>query len=73
MPRDDDDEIVRMIKVDPPTFVRRIKVDPPTFDGVHDPKVFSDWLTNMDYYFYWYRISEERKVWLARIRLLQGM
>jgi len=31
MPRDDDDEIVR-----------RIKVDPPTFDGVHEPNIFSD-------------------------------
>jgi len=27
MPRDDDDEIVR-----------KIKIDPPTFDSVHDPK-----------------------------------
>ena len=31
MPGDGNDEIAR-----------RIKVDPPTFDGVHDPKVFSD-------------------------------
>jgi len=40
MPRDDDDEIVC-----------RIKEDLPTFDDVHDPKVFSDWLVDMDYYF----------------------
>ena len=39
MPRDDDDEIVR-----------RIKVYPPTFDGVHDLKIFSDWLADMYYY-----------------------
>jgi len=59
MPRDDDDEIVR-----------RIKVDPPTFYGVHDLKVFSYWLADMDdYYFNWYRISDERKVRLARMRL----
>ena len=31
MPRDDDDDIAR-----------RIKVYPPTFDGVHDSKAFSD-------------------------------
>jgi len=36
----DDDEIVR-----------RIKVNPPIFEGVHDPKVLSDWLADMDYYF----------------------
>jgi len=40
MPRDDDNDIVY-----------RIKVDPLTFDSVHNPKVFSDWLANMNYYF----------------------
>jgi len=49
--RDDDDEIVC-----------RIKIEPPTFDGVYDPKVFSDWLADMNYYFDWYKISEKRKV-----------
>jgi len=58
MPRDDNDEIVC-----------RIKVDPSTFDDVHNPKVFSDWLADMDYYFDWYRISEERKVRLAKMGL----
>jgi len=42
-PRDDDNE-----------FVHRIKVDPPPFDGVHDPKDFSNWLADIDYYFDWY-------------------
>ena len=56
--RDDDDEIIH-----------RIKINPPTFDSVHDPKVFSIWLADMDYYFDWHRISEERKVRLDRMRL----
>jgi len=54
--QDDDDEIVR-----------KIKIDPLTFDGVYYLMVFSDWLTDMDYYFNWYRISEEFKVRLARM------
>ena len=58
MPRNDDDEIVR-----------RIKVDSPTFDGAHDPMIFSDWLADIDYYFNWYKISKECKVQLARMRL----
>jgi len=58
MPRDDDDEIVC-----------RIKLDSPTFDGVHNPKVFCDWLADLGYYFDWYKISQEHKVRLARMRL----
>jgi len=43
-------------------ITHRIKVEAPTFNGVHDSRVFSDWLANMDYYFDWYRISEVRKI-----------
>jgi len=28
-----------------------IKINPLTFDGIHDPKILSDWATNLDYYF----------------------
>ena len=38
--RDDDDDITH-----------RVKVEAPTFFGVHDPRIFSDWLVEMDYYF----------------------
>jgi len=44
-----------------------LKIDPPTFNDVHNPKVFNDWLIDMDYYFDLYSVSEERKVWLARM------
>jgi len=36
------DESVHMLRDDDDEIVRRMKVDPFTFDGVHDPKVFSD-------------------------------
>jgi len=54
----DDDEIVRMIKIDSHIF-----------NGVYDPKIFSDGLADMDYYFDWYKISEKRKVRLGKMRL----
>jgi len=53
----------------PMIILFEIKVDPPTFDGVHNPKVFSAWLADMNDYFDWFRISEERKVRLARMQL----
>ena len=49
--RDDDDDTTR-----------RIKAEAPTFDNVYDPRNFNDQLADMDYYFNWYRISEEHKV-----------
>ena len=41
----------------PMIILFEIKVDPPTFDGVHNPKVFSAWLADMNDYFDWFRIS----------------
>lgn len=38
---------------------RRIKIDFPTFNGTHDSKVFSDWLTDIDYYCDWYDMPKE--------------
>jgi len=52
--------------------IRRIKIDPFTFDGTLDAKIFSDWRTNLDYYFGWYRFTEESRVQFARMRLLES-
>ena len=30
---------------------RKIKIDSLTFDGILDPKFFSDWIASLDYYF----------------------
>jgi len=29
--------------------IRRINIDPQTFNGIIDPKFFSDWIANLDY------------------------
>ena len=31
-------------------IIRRIKIDPPTFDGILNPKIFSDWMANLNYF-----------------------
>lgn len=48
----------------------RIKVEAPTFDGVHDLKVFSNWLVDIDYYFDWYKMSKEHKILFTKMRLV---
>ena len=50
-------------------IICRIKIDPPTFDCIFDLKIFSDWMTNLNYYFDWYRFTEESRVQFARMRL----
>ena len=49
--------------------IRRIKINPPIFNDILDPKFFSDWIADLDYYFDWYRFTEESKVQFARMRL----
>jgi len=50
-------------------IIRKIKIDPLTFDGILDPKIFSDWVADLDYYFDWHRLTEKSRVRFARIRL----
>ena len=38
------------------------KIDPPTFDGILDPKTFSNWMADLDYYFDWYRFTEKNRI-----------
>jgi len=34
--------------------IHRIKIYPPIFDGILNPKIFSDWMVDLKYYFDWY-------------------
>jgi len=46
-----------------------IKIDLLTFNDILDPKIFSDWIVDLDYYFNWYRFTEESRVQFARMRM----
>jgi len=48
-------------------IIRRIKIYPPTFNDILDPKIFIDWIADSDYYFDWYRFSKESRIRFARI------
>ena len=41
-------------------MMKGVKVEAPSFDGQIDPTKFLDWLADMDRYFKWYYMSEER-------------
>ena len=43
-------------------IIRRIKIDPPTFNCIFNSKIFSDSIADLDYYFDWYRFIEKSRV-----------
>jgi len=45
-------------------------IEESTFDDFPNPRAFNDWLANLEYYFDLYKISEERTVRFARMRLM---
>lgn len=47
-----------------------VKVEAPCFHGRIDQKAYSDWESDMDHYFGWYEMSEERKVRFAKMKLV---
>lgn len=49
--------------------MKRVKVDTPSFDGRRDPKVFLDWISDMNFYFEWYHMSENIKVGFEKMKL----
>ena len=51
--------------------LRNIRLDAPIFDGNLDPKVYIDWEGDMDQYFDWYEMSEDRKFKFAKLRLVR--
>ena len=62
------DESTNKLRINEDDIFCRIKIDPPTFDGILDPKFFSDWMTDLDYYFDWYRFLKESRIQFARMR-----
>jgi hypothetical protein len=50
--------------------MRSVKVEAPSFVGRLDPCEYLDWEADMNNYFDWYEMSEERKVRFAKMRLL---
>ena len=42
----------------------------PTFDGRPNPKAFIDWVNEMDHFFDWHKLSDDRKVRFAKLKLI---
>ncbi|XP_057958649.1 uncharacterized protein LOC131151421 [Malania oleifera] len=51
-------------------MTRKVKIEAPTFDGQMNPKLFQDWLAEMDAYFEWYRMIDPYWVQFAKMRLI---
>ncbi|XP_057494072.1 uncharacterized protein LOC130779439 [Actinidia eriantha] len=60
----------------PPNYHRNeprdpiINVEAPTFDGRLDSKAFTDWIREMDHFFEWYNLSDDKKVRFAKMKLI---
>ena len=50
--------------------LRNVRVDAPSFDGTLDPIKFLDWLSEIEDYFEWYGLEDDRRVGLAKMKLL---
>ncbi|KAL3821482.1 hypothetical protein ACJIZ3_007387 [Penstemon smallii] len=50
--------------------LKSVKVEAPSCDGQLNPKVFLDWLADMDQFFTWYDMSEARQVRFAKMKLV---
>ena len=51
--------------------LRNIRLEAPNFDGNLDPKIYIDWEGEMDQYFKWYDMTEERKCKFMKLRLVR--
>ena len=51
--------------------MRSIKINAPSFDETLEPQLFIDWIKEMDRYFKWYSMSEERIVSFAAMKLTE--
>ncbi|XP_022889497.1 uncharacterized protein LOC111405037 [Olea europaea var. sylvestris] len=51
-------------------YFRNIKLDAPTFDGCLDPRVFTQWIRDMDRFLAWYGVPEDRRVQFASLKLI---
>lgn len=50
-------------------IIKRVKIDAPNFHRKFDPKAFMDWLIDMDQYFDWYEMSNNRWVHFVKMKL----
>ena len=50
--------------------MRNIKVEAPTFDGRLDPIVFTDWVREMDHFFEWHQLSDDKKIRFVKMKLI---
>ena len=50
--------------------LKNIKLEALTFDGQLDLQIFIDWISDMNYYFGWYDMSDERKIRFAKMKLV---
>ena len=51
-------------------LIRSVKIEAPSFEGQLDPTKFLDWLADMEHYFEWYDMCDERRVRFAKMKLL---
>ena len=51
-------------------ILRNVKIEAPSFEGQLDPTQFLDWLSNMDHYFEWYNMDDERRIRFAKMKLV---
>ena len=51
--------------------LRNVRVDAPSFDGTLDPIKLLDWLSEIEDYFEWYGLEDDRCVGLAKMKLLR--
>ena len=49
---------------------KNIKLEAPTFDGQLDPQIFLDWISDIDHYFDWYDMSDERRIQFVKMKLV---
>jgi len=66
------DKSTSRLKINEDDIIRRIKIDLLTFNCILDRKNFYDWMADLDYYFDWYRFTEENKTQFARMRLTRS-
>ena len=71
--RDRREDITNRHRDDKDDMTRRIKIDLFTFDGILDPKFFSDWMEDLNYYFDWYRFTEKNMIRFARMKLTESV
>ena len=51
-------------------YLKNIKVDVSNFDGRLDPQYYLDWVMSLECYFKWYKMSQERRVRFAAMKLV---